>query len=177
MHACAQTQSAIARPLIYFKCYNSPTEVLLTCIKKSRPSVLQRSLIGLMINHPGIAVLLLLPSLALADGNADAVNERIPVNKAEMEAHWQVDCAAAREHLLAAATQSTNKDNCIIPGELQREIQLCAFIYQAPGDSPQHRCPDYRSAAKHLQQAAKPAKCSNLLTSTLQKADCQAEIQ
>jgi hypothetical protein len=138
-----------------------------------------------MINHTGIAILLLisplLSPLSLAGDSADAVNERIPVNRAEMEAHWQVDCAAAWEQLLAAAAQSTkqpiNTDNCGIPDQLRREIQLCAFIYQAPGNSSQHRCPDYRSASKHLQQASKPAKCSNLLTSILQKMDCQAGIQ
>ena len=60
-----------------------------------------------MINHTGIAILLLisllLSPLSLAGDNDDAINERIPVSRAEMEAHWQVDCAAAWEDLLTAA--------------------------------------------------------------------------
>jgi len=136
-----------------------------------------------MINQTGIAVLLLISPLlspvSLAGDSADAVNERIPVNKAEMEDHWQVDCAATWERLLtaAAAAQSTKqsivKDDCGIPDQLRRDIQLCAFIYQAPGGEPGHDCPDYRSASKHLQQASEPAQCTNLLTSILQQADCQ----
>ena len=139
-----------------------------------------------MINHTGIAILLLispllsplLSPLSLADDSADAVNERIPVNRAEMEAHWQVDCATAWEHLLTAAAQPTkqptNKDNCGITDQLRRDIQLCAFIYQAPGGDPGHHCPDYRGASKYLNEADKSGKCP---TSIVQKVDCHANIQ
>jgi hypothetical protein len=115
---------------------------------------------------------------SLADDSADAVNERIPVNKAEMEAHWKVDCAAAWEHLLAAAAQptkqSTNKDNCGITGHLRREIQLCAFIYQAPGGDPDHNCPDYMGVSKRLNDADKSGKCP---VSFLQEANCRPGSQ
>jgi len=135
-----------------------------------------------MINHTGIAILLLisplLSPLSLAGDNADAVNERIPVSRAEMEAHWQVDCVAAWEHLLAGAAQPTkqptDKDNCGITDQLRRDIQLCAFIYQAPGGDSGHDCPDYRGVSKHLNAAGKSGKCP---TSIVQKVDCQANIQ
>jgi hypothetical protein len=135
-----------------------------------------------MINHTGIAILLLisplLSPLSLAGDSADAVNERLPVSKAEMEAHWQVDCAAAWEQLLAAAAQPTkqptNTDNCGIPGQLRREIQLCAFIYQAPGGAPGQDCPDYRGVSEQLNEADKTGKCR---VSILQKADCQPGSQ
>jgi len=132
-----------------------------------------------MINHTGITILLLLIApflspLSLAGDSADAVNERIPVNSAEIEAHWQVDCAAAWEHLLAVAAQPTNKDNCGITEQLRREIQLCAFIYQAPGNSSQHWCPDYRGVSKRLNEAGKSVKCP---VSTLQMVECQPPTQ
>ena len=135
-----------------------------------------------MINHTGIAILLLisllLSPLSLAGDNDDAINERIPVSRAEMEAHWQVDCAAAWEDLLTAAALSTkqpaNKDNCTIPGQLQREIQLCAFIYQAPGGDPDHNCPDYRGVSKRLNAADKSGNCP---ASILRNADCRPGSQ
>ena len=136
----------------------------------------------MMINHRSIAILLLISPLlspilspqSLADGNADAVNERIPVTRAEMEDHWQVDCAAAWKHLLAAAApftkQPTTTDNCGIPSQLRRDIQLCAFIYQAPGGSPGQDCPDYRGVSIQLNEADQSGKCPG---SILQKTDCQ----
>ncbi len=135
-----------------------------------------------MINHTGMAILLLisplLSPLSLAGDSDDAVNERIPVNRAEMEAHWQVDCAAAWEQLLAAAAQSTkqpiNTNNCGIPDQLRREIQLCAFIYQPPGGDSRHDCPDYRGASKYLNEAGKSGKCP---ASIPHRADCQPGTQ
>lgn len=147
------------------------------CIKQAHVRVRFMESDRLMIDHPGIALLLLLPSLALADGNADAVNERIPVNRAEMETHWQVNCADAWQSLQTAAAHPSTKDNCGFTAELVREIQMCAFIYQAPGASSQHRCPDYRGASKRLQQHNQSILCSNLRTSILQQAGCQGEIQ
>jgi hypothetical protein len=120
----------------------------------------------------------LLSPLSLAGDSDDAVNERIPVNRAEMEAHWQVDCAAAWEQLLAAAAQSTkqpiNTNNCGIPDQLRREIQLCAFIYQAPGGNSGHDCPDYRGVSEYLDDADKSSKCP---ASILQMLGCKTPIQ
>ncbi|RLA44601.1 MAG: hypothetical protein DRQ97_11105 [Gammaproteobacteria bacterium] len=130
-----------------------------------------------MINHTGVAILLLISSLlsalSLAD-DADAVNERIPVHKTEMEAHWQVECTAAWEHLLAAAAQYTNRGNCGIPNQLRREIQLCAFIYQAPGGDPGHDCPDYSGLLKQLNEAEESGKCPESIP---QQVDCQPQSQ
>ena len=135
-----------------------------------------------MINHTGIAILLLISPLlspqSLAGGSADAVNERIPVTRAEMEAHWQVDCAVAWGHLLAVAARPTkqpaNKDNCGIPSQLRRDIQLCEFIYQPPGGDPGQDCPEYRGGSKRLKEAEKSGKCPILI---LQKADCRSGRQ
>ena len=135
-----------------------------------------------MINHTGIAILLLispfLSPLSLAGDNDGAVNERIPVSRAEMEIHWQVDCAETWKDLLAAAALSTkqpaNKDNCGIPDQLQREIQLCAFIHQAPGGDPGQDCPDYKSVSKRLKEAEKSGQCPTLV---LQKAGCRPGSQ
>ena len=130
-----------------------------------------------MINYQSIIVLLVLAPLALAQGSADAVNERIPVKKAEMEAHWQVDCASAWSSLQATATPTLAGDNCGVTAQLRRQIQLCAFIYQAPGDNSIHRCPDYRSISEHLQQPSATADCASLHKSILQFVNCKADIQ
>jgi len=137
---------------------------------------------GLMISHTGIAILLLIAPLlsppSLAGDSADVVNERIPVNRTEIEAHWQVDCAAAWEELVAVAArptkQPTNRNNCIITVQLRREIQLCAFIYQAPGGDSKHDCPDYRGVSKYLNEADKSGKCP---ASILQMPGCKTPIQ
>jgi hypothetical protein len=126
-----------------------------------------------MIDLPGIFILLLLPSVVLADNTSNAVNERIPVTATEMEAHWNVNCAAVQESLLAAATQPGSKNDCGISAKLRQDIQLCAFIYQAPGNKIQHKCPDYNGVSEHLQQANKPSECSGLLTQILGKVDCR----
>lgn len=128
-----------------------------------------------MTNYQAIIVLLVLAPLALAQGSADAVNERIPVKKAEMEAHWKVDCASAWSRLQAAATPAIAGDNCKVTAQLRRQIQLCAFIYQAPGDNSKHRCPDYRSISDYLQQSSATADCASLRTSILPLVNCKAD--
>ena len=128
-----------------------------------------------MIDLSGIFILLLLASLALADDTSNAVNERIPVTATEMEAHWQVNCAGVQESLLAAARQPTSKRDCGISAKLRQDIQLCAFIYQAPGKKTQHTCPDYSGVSERLQQVNKPSECSALLTQILGKVDCRAK--
>ena len=130
-----------------------------------------------MTYYQAIIVQLVLTPLALAQGSADAVNERIPVKKAEMEAHWQVDCASAWSRLQAAATPPLVVDNCGLTAQLRRQIQLCAFIYQAPGDNSIHRCPDYRSVSDHLQQPGASADCASLHTSILQLVSCNTDTQ
>ncbi len=90
-------------------------------------------------------LLLLAAPLVLAESNSDAVNERIPVRKAEMEVHWNVNCAdswARVEEMRSAAEGGA----CTLSPELQRQIQLCAFIYQPPGEENTHSGPNFQAA-------------------------------
>jgi len=125
-----------------------------------------------MIYRPIIAIVLLLSPLALGDSNSDAVNERIPVRKAELEAHWQVDCASALHELLVMAAPGTIDPNCSIPTELRRNIQLCAFIYQPPGGRTDHQCPDYSGIHEHLNRVSESSQCSNLNPAIIRMVDC-----
>ena len=121
-------------------------------------------------SHPLIALTLialtLLAPLSLAQGSSNvdpnAVNERIPVSKAEMEAHWQVDCAGAWAGLQHLLLGSSSRKGCEIPEKLRRDIQLCAFIYQAPGDNPESQCPNYQGASEQLQIVGEAADCNQL---------------
>jgi hypothetical protein len=112
-----------------------------------------------MIKLTELALLLFVSSLALADNGGDAVNERIPVNKAALEDHWQVDCAGAWARLQAATTRPSMQDHCEISAGLVREIKLCAFIYQAPGETSRHKGPDYRGVSQLLEQSGDMAEC------------------
>ena len=131
-----------------------------------------------MIKCAGFALLLSLPALALADTDGDAVNERIPVSKAELESHWQVDCAAALIRLQAATARPSTGDHCQITAELVHEIKLCAFIYQAPGDNAKHPCPDYRRLREQLGQPGDlVADCPELPASIAKQINCVGEAR
>jgi len=125
----------------------------------------------------GFFLVLSLSAFALADNDGDAVNERIPVDKAELEDHWQLNCAAAWAQLQAAMPGRSTNDQCEITPELVREITLCSFIYQAPGDSSQHECPDYRGISQLLKQAKKRAECPELPSSIANRMKCDQAIQ
>ncbi len=77
---------------------------------------------------------------------SNAVNERIPVTEGEMEAHWGVDCASAWGQV-SELRAKTGERECALPPGLLREIRLCAFIYQPPGEPLMHTGPDFRSAS------------------------------
>ena len=109
-----------------------------------------------------LALLLLAPHALFAE-TSNTVNERIPVQKTEMEQHWQLDCADSWAELRKSATSSPNQSHCGVPPELQRAIQLCAFIYQPPGSADHSSCPDYQAA----HTAAQRGNCGSL-TNTLQ---------
>ena len=113
-----------------------------------------------------VAVLALTAPLAPASDSSDAVNERIPVKKLELEKHWRVDCARAWETLHSSA------ESCQISAELQRQIKLCAFIYQAPGDSASEDCPDYREASERLRQLPLDGDCRGLGSFLQGRAGC-----
>ena len=90
-------------------------------------------------------VLLLVSSFLQGEPNSNAVNERLPVRKAEMETHWQVDCARSWANKVELRGKPGAR-GCILPPDLQRQLQLCAFIYQPPGEQSVHAGPDYRAA-------------------------------
>ncbi|MEH6634378.1 MAG: hypothetical protein V7700_02620 [Halioglobus sp.] len=130
-----------------------------------------------MNNYQAIIALLFIAPLAAAQGSADAVNERIPVKKIELEAHWKVNCASAWSSLQAASIPAPTGNDCGVTARLRRQIQLCAYIYQAPGDNSTHRCPDYRSVSEHLQQPSATADCATLRVSIQQLMHCPANNQ
>jgi hypothetical protein len=115
--------------------------------------------------------LMLLSRLALANDNADAVNERIPVAGAELEAHWQVDCSAALDSL-RGQIQATHDPDCSVAPDTRRDIQLCAFIYQPPGGQARLDCPDYQQVLKFLQPARQPRSCAELQAKVLPLLAC-----
>jgi len=104
-------------------------------------------------------LLLLLASVVLADNDSNAVNERIPVRKSEMEAHWKVDCASSWARVIELRVEAGVHD-CIFPENLRRQLQLCAFIYQPPGENFMHAGPDYQSAIAGGEEGG---KCENSL--------------
>ena len=125
-----------------------------------------------MIRHSCFALLLSFAALALAGSDGDAVNERIPVDKKELEDHWQVNCTNAWTRLRASAARQPTKDNCEISTEMVREIKLCTFIYQPPGENSRHKCPDYRSVAQQLALSGATEDCPSLSPSSANQLDC-----
>jgi hypothetical protein len=119
---------------------------------------------------------LLFSPLVLAGDNGDAVNERIPVTKIEMEAHWQLDCTDAWAALRTATAHPVTSGNCGFSAELTREIRLCGFIYQAPGVQVRHRCPDYRSVSSLLEQSSASIQCSTVISSLRELMVCPPEM-
>jgi len=104
-----------------------------------------------------VLLFLAIPAV-LADSSSSTVNERLPVRKAEMEAHWKVDCAGSWANLTELLGRS-REGACSIPPGLHREMKLCSFIYQPPGEEMGHFCPDYRGAYLYLEQASRGNRC------------------
>ena len=125
-----------------------------------------------MIKVVALTFLLSLP--ALADTDVNAVNERIPVTTADLEAHWQVDCTAAWSRLqAAAAAQQSTPGHCGVSAALKRDLQLCAYIYQPPGAGPRHHCPDYAQISRQLEQATdRGMDCTDLAASIANQKTC-----
>jgi hypothetical protein len=94
-------------------------------------------------------------SAVSAAGNSNAVNERLTVTPAEMESHWQVDCASSWARVIELREKMSSPD-CALPPDLQSELKLCAFIYQPPGQQLTQSGPDYQSAAA---QAVDAGEC------------------
>ncbi len=90
-----------------------------------------------------ILLLLTVAPPVTADNTSNAVNERIPVSKAAMEAHWQVDCSSLWKQLKEG--DGGVALDCPLPVDLKKQLTLCAFIYQPPGEALAYPGPDYRS--------------------------------
>ncbi|MCP5165526.1 MAG: hypothetical protein H6990_10780 [Pseudomonadales bacterium] len=84
----------------------------------------------------------LAPLVMAAAPVSDTVNERIPVSRVELEAHWQVDCGAAWAELeqLAGAT-----GQCA-PGDRLRHTPALAAHLPAPGEEVAAARPDFAAA-------------------------------
>ncbi|MEZ5567590.1 MAG: hypothetical protein R3E54_04470 [Halioglobus sp.] len=97
-----------------------------------------------------------------AEPSPGLLNERLPASNAEREAHWQVDCTSTWGNVLAAA----DEQNCAAGDALRRELRLCAFIYQPPGEASDQECPDYQGAWEAIgsDAALLDAHCEQLRT-------------
>jgi hypothetical protein len=107
-----------------------------------------------------ILVSFLLSAMAGAESVSDAVNERIPVSKAELEAHWQIDCRASWAGLADKVTGVGAGEHCGISAATRRVLELCAVVYQPPGEALSPNCPDYRAALAALDAAEPAAQCA-----------------
>ena len=112
--------------------------------------------------------LIIAPS-AWAAGPSDTLNERIPVSRLELEAHWQVDCQKSWNSFIAFASAFKNQGECVMPVKLQRQIQLCAFIYQPPGETAHSTCRDFDGA----QRAAIQGNCQAMALLPEGSAKCK----
>ncbi|MEH6569575.1 MAG: hypothetical protein V7709_10890 [Halioglobus sp.] len=112
--------------------------------------------------------LLIAPS-AWAAGPSDMVNERIPVSKLELEAHWRVDCKHSWNDFIGRTSVFEDQAECVIPVKLQRQIQLCAFIYQPPGEASPKTCRDFDGARR----AAIQANCLAMALLLEESANCK----
>jgi hypothetical protein len=109
---------------------------------------------------PRLLALITITTATLSMASDDAVNERIPVRPLEKELHWKIDCSSSWHSLLQAG--------CAAEPTLQRQLQLCAMIYQPPGESHPPQCPDYDSAYRSLQSR----DCEKLKGLLGEQADC-----
>jgi hypothetical protein len=124
---------------------------------------------------------LLLAPAAYAASVSDAVNERIPVSRAALEAHWHVDCASSWARFSDAWLQAQAGAGCDISVELRDDLELCAFIYQPPGtegsEGLTETCMDccrrdYRGAVELLDSAGPVDLCAELAKLPGAQAGC-----
>ena len=124
-----------------------------------------------MIAFHRLIIPLLFSSALFADADSSAVNERIFVPKAELEAHWKVNCTGSWAGLVALLGE-TSVEACAISPHLHRELRLCSFIYQSPGEESAHKCPDYRGATGILDSNAGDKACTALIMYLQQQTSC-----
>jgi hypothetical protein len=124
---------------------------------------------------------LLVAPAAYAASVSDAVNERVPVSRAALEAHWHVDCASSWARLSDAVSRAQAGVGCDIAVGLRDELELCAFIYQPPGTQgsegvteacPDCCSPDYRAAVELLDFSGPVERCAALAKLSGARAPC-----
>ena len=97
-----------------------------------------------------VALLLATAPFTVADDSAVA-NERPPLDRAALERHWGVDCAALGARILAWAEQPGTRASL---AEWDQPLRLCAAIHNPPGEQGAAGCPDYAGAAAALHGGA-----------------------
>ena len=117
-----------------------------------------------------LPILLLLALLAVAQAPApDLVNERLPVRRSELEAHWGVDCTAAWAELERLAGAGSG---CGAAPELQQALRLCAFVYQPSGELPVSTCRDFRAALAVIRRDTSAGTCRALTRLLTAREQC-----
>lgn len=122
--------------------------------------------------------LALFATVAVAAGN-DTVNERIPVTAAELQDHWRVDCGLVWQEL-SSETDSTAATAapislCGLSADTRRKIQLCAFIYQPPGEQRSQQCRDFAAVLSFITDNEALADCSSSLPDVINSYNCENE--
>jgi hypothetical protein len=115
-------------------------------------------------------------SLACAAPIEDAVNERIPVSRAALEAHWRVDCGSSWAQLDAIGMRAKAGGKCLVAAGLHDQLELCSFIYQPPGDAVVTSCPDYRGAVGLLAPTRLTEGCAALVEFLDGQKDCPGTL-
>lgn len=118
-------------------------------------------------------VLFLVVPGGVAAPASDTINERIPVSRAELEAHWKVDCRATWSAVQALADGALAGKSCRIGPESRRILQLCVFIHQPPGGADTHTCPDYRAVLAAADAAGSTQGCAALANILRRNGSCQ----
>ena len=121
------------------------------------------------ICYGAILVAGLAPRVLLA-GDADAVNERLPVTNMEMEEHWRVDCSHSWFTLPGRPGKGPGPGKCALAAEPLKQLQLCAFIYQTPGDEIVELCRDFQGVI----QAAQEGNCEEISALVEKSEKCDA---
>jgi hypothetical protein len=125
--------------------------------------------------------LLIVAPAAYAASVADAVNERVPVSRAALEAHWHVDCASAWARFSDAGLRARTGEGCATDIGLRDELLLCAFIHQPPGTEASEavtdpgsdcRRRDYRAAVELLDSSAPADLCVQLARFPFDRVSC-----
>ncbi len=124
-----------------------------------------------------LLLFLFLGPLVYAAPVADAVNERIPVNPADLEAHWGVDCHGLWARLEAQVGRSAASEPCGISPATRHELELCSFIYQPPGTVAAGDCPDYRGLLGRLDTTGAVDQCAVVATFLEDQGDCLKDGQ